>query len=141
MMQPHNWTSILAAAIAAWIFGTIYYSVLCNAWLAAQGETADTMKVKNAGKPVVAKAAPFVISFIAELVMAAALSGIMVHSGFSTARQGAIAGALCWLGFVLTTIAVNNAYAMRRPLLTVIDAGHWLGALIIIGAVVGGMGV
>jgi len=141
MMQPHNMTAVLLAAVAAWLFGGIYYGLLGNIWVASQGKTKAMLQTENAGKSAAAKSIPFVLSFIAEIVMAAALSGIMVHSGFSTARQGAIAGALCWLGFVLTTIAVNNAYAMRRPLLTVIDAGHWLGALVIIGAIVGGLGV
>jgi hypothetical protein len=141
MMQPHNMTAVLLAAAAAWIFGAAYYSILGKTWIAAQGMSVEQHKAANARKSKVVFFAPFVLSYIAGVVMAAALSGIMVHSGFSTARQGAIAGALCWLGFVLTTIAVNNAYAMRRPLLTVIDAGHWLGALIIIGAIVGYMGV
>ena len=69
--------------------------------------------------------------------MAAALSGILFHSAMSGPRRGAITGALIWLGFVLTTILVNNAYTFRSLKLTAIDAGHWLGALIIIGAVVG----
>ena len=96
---------------------------------------------QNAGKSAAAKFSPFIISFIAEIVMAAALSGIMVHAGFTTARQGAITGALVWLGFVLTTIVVNNAYTFRSLKLTAIDAGHWLGVLVIIGAIVGWMGV
>lgn len=141
MMQPHNWTALVLAAIAAWIFGAIWYGVLGKIWVAAQGETMDTLKVKNAGKSAAAKAAPFVISFVAEIVMAAAVSGIMVHSGFNTAPQGAVTGALCWLGFVLTTILVNNAYTFRSLKLTAIDAGHWLGVLVIIGAIVGWMGV
>ena len=47
---------------------------------------------------------------------------------------------LCWLGFVLTTIVVNNAYTFRRPLLTTIDSLHWLGVLAIMGAILGAMG-
>jgi hypothetical protein len=140
MMQPTNIVSLFVAAVAAWIFGAIYYSVLGKAWLAAQGETPETMKAKNAGKSAAAKAAPFVISFVAELVMAGAMQGILFHSGMHTAHTGLIAGALCWLGFVLTTTLVNNAYPGRRFMLTVIDSGHWLIVLIIIGAIVGGMG-
>jgi hypothetical protein len=139
MMQPQNWTAILIATAAAWIFGAIYYGILGKAWVAAQGETMDSLKVKNAGKSTPAKAAPFVISFIAEIVMATALSGIMFHTAMSGPRQGAIAGALCWLGFVLTTGLVNNAYAFRSLKMTAIDAGHWLGAMILIGAIVGWM--
>jgi hypothetical protein len=141
MMQPHNWPALILAAVAAWIFGAIWYGVLGKIWVAARGETMNTLKAKNAGKSAAAKGAPFVISFIAEIVMAAAVSGIMAHSGFNTTRQGAITGALCWLGFVLTTILVNNAYTFRSLRLTAIDAGHWLGVLIIIGAIVGWMGV
>ena len=137
MMQPHNWPALIIAAVAAWIFGAVWYGLLGKMWVAAQGETMDSLTVKNAGKSTAAKAAPFVVSFIAAVVMAAAISGIMVHAGFNSARQGAITGALCWLGFVLTTILVNNAYTFRSLRLTAIDAGHWLGVLIIIGAIVG----
>jgi hypothetical protein len=141
MMQPHSWTALLIAAAAAWIFGGIYYGVLGRAWIAAQGKTMETLKAENAGKSAATKSAPFVTSFIAEVVMAAVLSGILFHSGMTTVRAGVISGALCWLGFVLTTIVVNNAYAFRSLKLTAIDAGHWLGALVIIGAVVGWLGI
>ena len=140
MMQNLNWTSVLIAAAAAWIFGAIYYSILGKAWIAAQGKTIEMLKAENAGKSKAAKAAPFVLSFIAEIVMGWALFGILTHMGLFTLRAGAISGALCWFGFVLTTIAVNNAYAGRKVRLTVIDAGHWLGVMVIIGAVVGWWG-
>jgi len=47
---------------------------------------------------------------------------------------------MCWLTFVLTTVAVNNAYTFRRWTLTAIDAGHWLGVLLIIGMILGWWG-
>jgi hypothetical protein len=34
-------------------------------------------------------------------------------------------------------MAVNNAFTGRKTMLTVIDAGHWLGVMIILGAVLG----
>lgn len=139
-MLHANYIAILAAAIVAWLFGAVYYGVFGKAWVAAQGKTMDMLKVENAGMSGVRKAAPFLLSFIAEIVMAWALYGVLTHMSFFTLRQGAIAGALLWFGFVLTTIAVNNAYTFRSPKLTAIDAGHWLGALIIIGAIVGAWG-
>ena len=40
--------------------------------------------------------------------------GVLFHMNMFTARAGAISGAALWLGFVLTTIAANNAYAGRQ---------------------------
>jgi uncharacterized membrane protein len=57
-----------------------------------------------------------------------------------TMRAGLISGALCWLGFVVTTIASNNAFSNRKAMLTVIESVAWLGALLIIGAILGGFG-
>jgi hypothetical protein len=140
MMHSVNWLSVLAAAVAAWLFGAVYYTALANAWHAAQGKTLEQCKAENAGKSGAAKAAPFILSFVAELIMGWALYGLLFHMSMFTLRAGAISGAALWLGFVLTTIAVNNAYVGRKVMLTVIDSAHWLGALIIIGAIVGWFG-
>ena len=43
--------------------------------------------------------------------------------------------------FVLTTMTVNNAFSGRKYTLTAIDAGHWLAVLVVMGAIVGGMGL
>ncbi len=130
---------LLVAAAAAWIFGAIYYGLLGRTWLAAQGKTPEILNTENAGKSVAAKAAPFVISYIAEVVIAWVLCGMLMHMGMFSVRAGAISGAFVWFGFVLTTIIVNNAYTFRSLKLTAIDAGHWLGAFVIIGAIVGGI--
>jgi hypothetical protein len=135
-----NWMSIVIAAVAAWIFGGIYYTALSRPWLAAMGKTVEQCKAEQAAKAGLAKIAPFILVFVAEVIMAWALYGILVHLNTFTLRAGLISGALIWFGFILTTIAVNNAFAGRRTMLTVIDGGGWLGAMLIIGAIVGGMG-
>jgi nitrate reductase gamma subunit len=131
---------IILSAVAAWIFGAVYYGILGPRWMEAQGKTIEQCKAENAAKSTAAKVTPFVLSFVAEIVMAAALSGIMFHIGIYTIVAGVFSGFMCWLGFVLTTVAVNNAYTFRRLSLTVIDAGHWLGVLVIIGAILGWFG-
>ena len=75
--------------------------------------------------------------------MAWVLAGLIGHLGAGqvTVRTGIISGVFCWLGFVVTTLAVNHAYQGARRALTLIDAGHWLGVLLIQGAVIGLMGV
>ena len=60
---------------------------------------------------------------------------------FGVVMVGIVSGLFLWLGFVITTLAVNNAYAQRKLALTVIDGLHWLGVLVVQGAVIGLMGV
>ena len=135
-----NWLTIVVAAVAAWMFGGVYYTALSKPWLAAQGKTLEQCKQEQAGKSGLAKATPFILAIVAELIMAWALYGILVHLNAFTIRGGLIAGMLSWFGFVLTTMTVNNAFGGHKPMLTVIDGTAWLGALVIIGAIVGGLG-
>jgi hypothetical protein len=140
MLSTGHFFTILGAAIAAWVFGAAYYMPLGKVWLAAQGRTMEEMQAANAGKSAVAKAFPFVLSFVAEIIMAWTMYGLLFHMGNFSARDGVISAVIIWFGFVLTTVAVNNAYPGRKLMLTVLDSAHWLGALVIIGAIVGGFG-
>jgi hypothetical protein len=135
-----NYLAILVAAGAAWIFGAGYYGALAKPWLAASGRTLEDIMAKQ-GTP--AGYAPYILSLICEVIMAWVLAGVIGHLGPGqvTLRNGVIAAAFIWFGFVITTLAVNYAYGGRRPLLTVIDGLHWLGALVIMGAVIGAWGV
>jgi hypothetical protein len=142
MFANMNLLATFVAAIAAWLAGAVYYGVLCNQWIAALGKTpeqADAERKANAG--TVHAWLPFVLSFLADLAMAWILAGLIAHLGAFTLRGGIVCGAFVWAGFVLTTVLVNNAFAGRRYMLTVIDTVHWLIALIIIGAVIGAWGL
>jgi hypothetical protein len=135
-----NFLSVLIAAVAAWIFGGIYYTSLGKVWMAAQGKTQEQCGAEMAGKSGAAKAAPFIIVFVGELIMAFVLYGIIFHVGTFTWLAGIISGAVCWVGFVLTTVVTNNTFGGRKPMLAVIDSGAWLGALVIMGAILGWFG-
>ncbi len=43
--------------------------------------------------------------------------------------------------FVVTTNGVNNAFLMKPLALTIIDAGHWLFVLLLMGVIIGAFGV
>ena len=135
-----NWLSIILAAVAAWLVGGIYYSATSKFWLAAQGKTMEQCQVEQAAKSGAAKVAPFIVVFIAEIIIAWALYGILVHMNAFTLRGGVISAVLCWFGFVVTTLTSNYAFHGRRTMLSVIDSVAWLGAFVIIGAIVGWMG-
>jgi hypothetical protein len=135
-----NLGSILIAAVAAWIFGGVYYTALSKPWMAAQGKTLEQCKAEQDAKSGIAKGTPFVIVFVSEIIIAWVLYGILLHLNMFTLRAGIISALFCWFGFVLTTIATNNAFQGRRVMLTVIDGVGWLGAFVIIGAIVGWWG-
>jgi hypothetical protein len=135
-----NIVSILVAAVAAWIFGGVYYTTLTKYWVAAQGKTVEQCKAEQAAKSGLGKGAPFVVVFVSEIIIGWVLYGILLHMNAFSVRAGMISAAFCWFGFVLTTIATNNAFGNRRVMLTVIDSVAWLGAFLIIGAIVGGFG-
>lgn len=135
-----NYWAVLLAAIAAWLVGAIWYSALRKPWLAALGRDGGRSEAKQ-GTPV--PYGRFALAFFANLIMAWLLAGVMGHFGPGRVivRNGVISGAFVWLGFVLPTMTVNNAFARRSHLLTAIDAGHWFAALVVIGAIIGWMGV
>ena len=133
-----NYLAIVIAAIVAWLAGAGWYMTLGKFWMAALGITPDKMQeAKNRPGAFL----PFIYAFVAELVMAWVLAGLIGHLGPVTLRNGIISAAFCWLGFVITTILVNNSFAMRDRRLLCIDGGHWLVVLLLMGAVIGAMGV
>lgn len=140
MSHGVNLISVLIAAAAAWLFGGVYYSSLGKFWLAAQGKTAESCRAEQAGKSGIAKVGPFIVVFIAEFIMAWAMYGILFHMNKFTVEAGAFSGLVLWFGFVLTSMSANYAFHGRKPMLTVIDGGGWLGAMVIIGAIVGWFG-
>jgi Protein of unknown function (DUF1761) len=135
-----NYIAVLLAAVAAWLAGTAWYMALGRTWAAALGTTAEEM-AKRRAEP--GGFLPFIYVLLAEVVMAWVLGGVLGHLGPGqvTLRNGIISGAFCWSGFVITSMWVNNSFAGRDWRLILIDGGHWLLVLVLIGAVIGAMGV
>ncbi len=94
-------------------------------------------EIKAPGAPPVAA---LITSFVAEVVMALVLALMLGRTGRVTLAHGAMLGALCWVGFVATTVTVNNAYPGRKLMLTVIDSVHWLMVLLAEGLIIGAFG-
>ncbi len=135
-----NYIAVLIAAVAGWLIGAAWYMALGKTWTAALGLTAETME---ASKKEPGFALPFIYAFAANVIMAWVLAGVLGHLGAGqvTVKNGVISGAFSWLGFVFTTMLVNNSFARRDWRLLWIDGGHWLAVLMVMGAVIGAMGV
>jgi hypothetical protein len=129
-----NYLAVVIAAVAAFSFGALYYGALGKPWMKAARIDPATAKMS---------VGLFVTSFVCELIMAWVLAGVIGHLGAGqvTFLNGVISGLFIWLGFIATTIAVNQRYQGFGWDLTLIDAGHWLGVAVLMGAIIGWFGV
>jgi hypothetical protein len=127
--------AIVLAAVVSFMFGWLWYGLMFSkAWHAALG--------KDCAEADTPSPTPFIISFVGLLVMACVLAGVLRHfePQAVTLGSGAVTGAFMWLGFVITTMSVNNAFRGAKNKLTLLDGGHWLGVLVLQGAILGWFG-
>jgi len=129
-----NYLAIVVAAIVAFVFGAVYYGALGKPWMKAARINPEDASMS----PVL-----LATGFIAELIMAWVLAGVIGHLGTGqvTLWNGVVSGFFIWLGFMATTVAVNQRYQGFGWDLTIIDGIHWLGVAVIMGAVIGWWGV
>lgn len=124
------------AALVSFLFGGLWYGLLSKPWMAAAGLTKHQIDEGGGQSPAL-----LILTYLAQAIMAWMLAGVILHmtkAGIAaTAVNGMISAAFIWFGFVLTTLAVSHRYQLRPWSLTLIDGAHWLGALLIQGAILG----
>ena len=125
-----NYLAVLGAAVAAFMFGAAWYGGLSKQWMAAVGLTEPPKP-----NPMI-----YALTFAYQLVIAWVLAGIMGHLSQVSVSGGMISAFFVWLGFVATTLIVNHRFQDASWSLTIIDGGHWLGVLLIMGIVIGLIG-
>jgi hypothetical protein len=130
-----DYWAVVIAGIVGYAAGALWYWGWSKPWIEAQGFTPESMKANQS--PV-----PYLLAFVANLLMAWMLAGVIGHLGFDavTFRNGVISAAAVWLGFIATTQTVNYSFGKRALKLLLIDSGHWLVVLLLQGAVIGFMG-
>lgn len=132
-----NVVAVAAAAVASFAFGAAWYMTLSGPWMAAVGKTEDDLKRQSS--PL-----PYILAMLCQLVMAAALAWLGTALGRMDLTGMVTLAAVLWLGFVLTTQAVNHGFQGAPRMLTLIDGGHWLGVMavqaVVLALVTGWMG-
>lgn len=136
-LQP---LGVIGAGLASWLFGAAYYMALGKVWMAAHGLTPEQMAANRRwGPPRV----PFVLAILGQILMAYVIASLFAHFGAARLSVGVGIGSafFLWLGLVLPTTVTNHAFGGQRPMLTLIDGGHWLGVLLIQGVLLALFGV
>lgn len=123
-----NLLAVVVAAMVGFAVGAVWYRVFGPQWMTAVGRTPADVEPR---------ARPFVVALAGQLLMAYMLAGAVGYLGAVTLHNGVVTASFIWLGFVATTIAINHGFQGRPLSLTLIDAGHWLAVLVLMGAVIG----
>ncbi len=112
-------TAIVAATVASYVLGSLWYLWLGKSWRAAVGWN----KQGSAYRP-----SPFelIVGLIGQLVMAIALSVLFTAIGAVGVLPAVTAAAAIWLGFILPTLATNVIFQRRSTTLIWQDGLHWL---------------
>jgi len=121
---------VLAAAAAGWVFGAIWYMSLSKPWVEAVG-----IEVDENGKPKDQSPLPFVLSFIAMIIVAGMMRHAFAMAGVDTVMKGLVSGLGVGLFFISPWIMINNAYGSRPFKLTLIDGGYATFGCAVMGAV------
>ncbi|HOZ33624.1 MAG TPA: DUF1761 domain-containing protein [Tabrizicola sp.] len=119
--------NVLAAAVAAFGFGAVWYIALSKPWLAASGVTEAQQR---AGGPM-----PFVIGIVAMVLVAGMMRHLLGAAGVVTPGGGAIAGLGIGAFLITPWVAMNYAFAMRKPALTLLDGVNSVVGCTIMGAI------
>lgn len=122
-----NWLAILAATIAGFVIGGLWYGPLFgNAWVAALGKKPEDIQPS----PL-----PFVISFLTALITAIVLGLLIQALGITTAFGGLNLGLAIGAGIIATAMASDSAFCGWGWRLFVIQAGYRVTYSIVMGVI------
>lgn len=129
--------NVIAAGVAAFAFGAIWYMSMGKAWMAAadlhpdaKGRPARPDATEGSSSPL-----PFIIGLLAMILVAGMMRHMFASSGIKTVGGGAMAGFGVGAFFITPWVAMNYAFSLRKPALTLIDGVNIIVGSTIIGVV------
>jgi Protein of unknown function (DUF1761) len=129
-MKP-NYVAVFVAALVYWLLGAVWFAVLFSKpWMALEHITPEQASSMN---PI----APYIISFILNLVIAFVLAQLCAWRNANTAARGAALGIVIWIGFLGPVTYSTYMYEMRPKQLFAINEFYSLVGLCLMGAILG----
>lgn len=134
-----NWPAVVAAALAGFAIGGLWYSPLLigNLWMEEAGVTHEQINGGN-------KAKIFGGAFVSLLIMSYCLDLFIglttdVSAGFhSPSQQGAFYGFCCGAGWILFALVVVGLFEHRSWKYMAINGGYWVVTMTTMGGILGG---
>lgn len=128
---------VIIAALAAYGFGAVWYMTMSKAWIAAAGIPVD----QNGRPQGNGGAMPFVVGFVAEVLVAGMMRHVFAQSGLDTLLEGIMGGMGIGLFLITPWVTMNYAFAGRPAKLSVIDGVNAVVGCTLMGIVFGIAGV
>jgi hypothetical protein len=127
-----NNIAVLVSGVVIFMLGGLWYSPLLFAkrWVALIGKTEAELKANAGSMPV-----SYLFVFLCGLVTAWVLAIVVGNFAPSSALDGALIGALCWLGFAGATSFGTALFSGKPKSLWLIDSGFNLVAFAIAGVI------
>lgn len=126
-----QWIAVILAAVAAYAFGAFWYTTMSKQWIAAAGIAVDAN-----GRPAGSgSAVPYVIGFVAELIVAGMTRHIFVQAGLDTLGEGIMGGFGIGAFLITPWVAMNYAFAGRSYRLMALDGVNSIVGCTLIGIV------
>ena len=127
-----NYYAVIIAALIYFGSGALWYSPLLfgQRWMTLVGLSDEKMREtkKDAWKS-------YLIALVAALVISFGLARIEAYMNVITISGGLQTGFWAWFCFVISTMATNNSFAGRPPLLLFIDGFYHLYGFLVMGIV------
>jgi hypothetical protein len=127
-----NWVAVLAATLAAFVVGAVWYSnaLFAKPWMKGAKITEKDMKNADMVKPMV-------VGLLVTFASAVALAVVYDVLALEGAIDGALLGVLVAAGFIATNKIMHNMFEMKPTDYTVITVSGDLVSLAVMGAVLG----
>jgi hypothetical protein len=127
-ITTHLLTMVVVSAAAQCFLGALWYGVVFKkSWRKLAG-FAEDHKPKN-------QLVGVVISFIGCFILSFVLAHILGWRVSFSAMDGAAVGIICWFGFMAPPLFVQHVFENRPANLFAINAGYWLLAMGLGGAI------
>lgn len=123
--------AVILAAVAAYGFGAFWYIRMSKPWMVAAGIPLDAT-----GKPMGSRSPlPFIVGFLAELLVAGMMRHVFVKAGLLTLPEGIMGGFGIGAFLITPWVTMNYAFAGRPFKLSLLDAVNAVAGCTIMGII------
>lgn len=133
LINSVNYFAVLLCGLISMGIGAFWYSNMFfgKMWMASLDKSEE--ELKKDFQPI----KTYLVSFVAQLVMAYILARIMIYVGAETPIDGIRIAFMAWIGFIGTTMTINFLFEGRTFQQFLVDSGYHFIVLLLYGFILG----